>query len=228
MTKGSTVTLTASAGKNGTGTLGFSVGPLVEPLGRARKWYADAWTLLDKAKATEEQISTIAKKWNGRNLLTSPYVWIEASNGEHPSWPNISATTFAVISACLLVETLRDMADAEKAGTANDLDSAIGLFWICRYAWNMSKATEVTPAAKKAALSESAKRAGGFGGKARSDKIEPARKKAMARFQGRARTEKKSRTLAEMEIASGLSRTTVSGIYSKGLEAEKRKRETTK
>jgi len=130
-------------------------GRLVEPMARAKQWFDDACRILDEAEATEEQISTIAEKWH---YLNSGYIFLE-STGEHKSFPNVSPAAFAVISACLLVQKARELAAAEKAGKANDLDTAIGLYWICRFAWNMSKVTKVTPAAARSALSAGGKKA---------------------------------------------------------------------
>jgi hypothetical protein len=133
----------------------IKIGGLVEPMARAREWFNEACRILDEASATEEQISTIADRWH---YLKSEYTFLE-SDGEHKAFPKISPAAFAVISACLLVQKARELAAAEKAGKATDLDTAIGLYWICRFAWNMSKVTKVTPAAARSAASAGGKMA---------------------------------------------------------------------
>lgn len=126
----------------------IQIGRLTEPMARAREWYADAWGVVEKAEATDDQVKQIANSWH---YLKSPYLLLERGNGQSGAFPSVTLEAFALISACLLIQRVEEMQAAERAGTLSDIDRAIGLFWLCRFAWNMSKITVITPAAKKAA-----------------------------------------------------------------------------
>lgn len=199
-----------------------------------------------EANATEDDITRIIKSWSRYNDDASVLLILESyvktiQNGKAAP---MSAAAVQVVAACFALINAQDL---DEKGFRMDSEC---FFLLRRFGAIIERAKLLSqtgegartarpgalspPSAVDAAkivkeyISEQTKAAGSIGGKTRSASLQPQRDKAQKRFSERPRTEKKSRTLAEMEIVSGLSRTTVSGIYSKELEAEKQKREAKK
>lgn len=199
-----------------------------------------------EAKATEDDITRVIKTWSRSNddasvlMILESYVKTIQRGGSAP----MSAAAIQIVAACFALINAQDLDEKDFR-----MDSE-GFFLLRRFGAVIERAKLLSQTGGAASASRpevssppsaadtakilkeyiagQAKAAGSIGGKMRSAGLQPRRDRALSRFSERPRNEAKSRTLAEMEIVSGLSRTTVNGIYSKGLETEKQNRETKK
>ncbi len=126
-------------------------------MARVDDWLKRAWQILDDVGLgdNEEAITGIAELWHNERYFE--YVMLEQGGGEIKG-SGLGAEEFAIISACLLIVYSRLASAAHKE--KNHVGEAMAFYWMCRFAWNMSKVSEITTAAAKSLIQKKNSAAG--------------------------------------------------------------------